>query len=204
MGAQIYQVLDPHSQLVATTVGGVLGLGFSVWSYFSDRRNKELFYSDDIVQKILVKVEQSPDYASFVFDLWSKHNLESSEERRLMLKEFLEKETNNTDNQFENFSRIAYIIQNANLTALRILSIIHSDVVQKREINPNNAADCMLSLKKLIPLIQSVSNIHEQDIEYYMNELSNFGLVSILHERLGGPFYIEAKLGYILIDYIRD
>jgi hypothetical protein len=203
-GAQVLLVLDPHSQMVATSLGAVLGLGFSVWSYFSDKRNKELFDKDTLVEQVLIKVKQSDDFASFVFDLWQKHNLESSEDRRKMLKKFLEQEANRDNNQFENFSKIGYIMQNANLKALKVLSIIHSEIVQKRKIDHEASDGRLLNLQRLTPLVQSVETMHEQDVEYFMNELGSYGLISFLHGRYNGPFYLETKLGFIFMEYIRQ
>src|SRR3982750_4524141 len=111
----VQTVVDPHVQTIAAVITGVLGLTISVWSYFSDRRNKELFDDEAITNQIVEKCKQSEDFASFVFDVWQKHNLESSEERRLMLKKFLQGEACKNSNDFENFSKIEFIIQNANL-----------------------------------------------------------------------------------------
>jgi hypothetical protein len=201
-GTQVLVVLDPHSQMVATSLGAALGLGLSVWSYFSDKRNKELFGKDALVEQVLIKIKQSDDFASFVFDLWQRHNLESSEDRRKMLKKFLEQEASKDDNEFENFSKIEYIMQNANLRALKLLNIIHSDIVQKRKIDHEASDGRLLNLHRLIPLVQGAEMMHEQDIEYFMNELGNYGLISFLHGRYNGPFYLETKLGFVLMEYI--
>lgn len=202
-GAQVLAALDPCSQIVAVSLIATLGFSFSVLSYFSDKRNKELFSRKKLVDQVAKKVKASDDFASFVFDIWQKHNLESCEKRRKLLKELLEQESFNQKNDYDNFSRILFIMQNANLDALRLLSIIHSDVVQKRKTNLNDASDRHLNLTKLIPLVQSVESIHEQDIEYYLNELGNFGLVSLLHGRMAGPYFLETKLGYSFIKYLK-
>jgi hypothetical protein len=195
---------DPQAQLVAASIGAVLGFSAAVWSYFGDKRNKELFDQAELVAQVTTKVQQSDDFASFVFDVWQKHNLESSEERRKMLKKFLEEEAYKDKNDFENFSKVALIVQNINLRALKLLSIIHSDEVRKRKRDPNNAADAHLTIEELVPFVQKVENMHEQDIEYFMNELTSYGLLSPLYGRFGGTFYIETKLGFILMDYIKS
>lgn len=202
-GAQVLASLDPHSQLVATSLGVALGLGFSVWSYFSDKRNKELFGDQELVNKLITKTKKSDDFASFVFDVWQKHNLESSEARRKLLKKFLEGEVDKTKNKFENFSKIEHIMQNINLRALKLLDIIYSDRVQKRKVDPNDKSDWMLNLGKLTPLVQEVEDMHEQDIEYFMSELTIYGLMGPMYGRYGGTYYIETKLGHDFIEYIQ-
>ncbi len=190
--------------LIAASLAIALGVAVEALGLLGEKRTKELFDSEQLAGKVISKVKQSDDFASFVFSVWQKHNFESSQERRRMLKKFLEKEANTNDNHFENFSKLENIMQNANLRAIRLLSIIHSDTVQKRRIDPDDDSDRMLSLQKLVPLVQSVINMHEQDIEYFMNELGSYGLVSTLYGRYGGTFYNHAKLGYVLLEYIQD
>jgi hypothetical protein len=189
---------------VAMGLSIALGVAVEALGQLGEKRTRELFDTNEFAERVASKIQQSTDFAGFVYSVWQKYNLESNENRRRMLKRFLEKEAGKDVNQFENFSRLESIIQNINLKALHLLEIIHSDVVQKRQIDPNDAASRLLNLSKLVSLVQSVENLHKQDIEYYVNELGSHGLISISYGGLGGPFYTQTKFGYILLDYIRS
>jgi hypothetical protein len=189
---------------VAATLSIVLGVAVEALGLLGEKRTNELFDTKALEEKVIAKIKLSDDFGSFVLDIWQKHNLESSEERRRMLKKFLEEEVSKED-QFENFSKIEFIMQNANLRAIRLLDIVYSNVVRKRKRDPNDTTDWFLNLKKLTPLVQDVEgNMHEQDIEHYMNELGGYGLISIMHGRYNGPLYNETKLGFIFIEYVRS
>jgi hypothetical protein len=196
--------------IVASIAGGpiggilaaILGVSVEALGLLGEKRTKELFDSDELIMKVSEKIQTSDDFAGFIFSIWQKHNLESSKERRKLLKRFLEQEVQKKTNDFVNFSKIEHIIQNISFGALRILNIIHSDIVQKRTIDPNNGADKLLNDTRLVPLVQSVERIHEDDILFRLNELGNYELLWILHDRMDGPFYRETKLGYILLEYI--
>jgi hypothetical protein len=199
---QVLTALDSHSQIIGIALIAALGLSFTVLSYFSDKRSKELFDTQKLVNRVKLKIEKSDDFASFVFDVWQKHNLESSEKRRKMLKALLEKESLKDINEYENFSRVLFIMQNANLRALKLLTIIYSDRVRSRPRDSNDGSDFFLNIQKLVPLVQEEENMHEQDIEHFVNELGNFGLLSLLHARLGGLYFNETKLAFDFLEYL--
>jgi hypothetical protein len=189
---------------VAATLAVTLGVAVEALSIFSTKRTNELFNNEQVVAVITDKIKKSDDFAGFVLSVWQKHNLESDNQRRKLLKQLLEVESFKKTNEFENFSKLENIIQNINVKAVWLLGVIHSDVVQKRTIDSSDAASKLLTLSTLIELTQTVEAIHEQDIEYFVNELGSYGLLNISHGRWNGPILNETSLGYLFVSYIDE
>ena len=92
---------------VAATIAASLGVAIEVFSSLSQKRSTELFNSEEYTAEVISKIKQSDNFASFVYDVWLKHNFESSEQRRKYLRNMLKKETYNSTNpcRFQPFCR---------------------------------------------------------------------------------------------------
>lgn len=190
---------------IAGILAVVLGVSVEALGLLGEKRTKELFDTEDLIAKVSKKIKSSDDFAGFVFSIWQKHNLESSAERRKMLKKFLEKEASKDNNNFTNFSKIEYIIQNISLSGLRLLQLFHSKNIYGRPVDLANEDNMSTNLEGICKVAEEVDfHMHSQDIEYHMNELCNLDLVAALHGRMDGTFYNHTKMGFILLDYIKE
>lgn len=190
---------------VAVAAVAILGVAVEALGLLGDRRTKELFNTEGFLKKASEKMRESDDFAGFVFSVWQKHNLESSKERRKLLKKFLEVETGRKSNDFENFSKIEYIIQNISFRALFLLKLFHSKKIYGRPKGPKDASSKLITLQVILEALKETEvNIHAQDVEYRVNELCNNDLIAVTHDTLGGPAYNQTKLGFILLEYIED
>lgn len=189
---------------MANATAAVLGVGIEALGYLSSKRSAELFDADLAAQ--VVKKMHHLDFAGFVYDIWHKYTFESSEERRRYLKKFLASEASKKDNHFENFSKIEYILQNASLRALALLKAFHTkEVCDRRETYEGKPMGFFSGSTLLVQALHDVGlQMHEQDIEYSLNELAHYNLIAAMHGRTNGTLYNYAKLGFILLEYIED
>jgi len=180
---------------VAATIAASLGVAIEVFSSLSQKRSTELFNSEEYTAEVISKIKQSDNFASFVYDVWLKHNFESSEQRRKYLRNMLKKETYNSTNRFANFSRIENILQNASIESLRLATYIYSKDFSERELDPQNIGQSSLvNYQKLFSLLENTKyDDLRVNIELYANELSALGVIEVLHNRLDGPFIFRSK-----------
>ncbi|PLS80767.1 hypothetical protein CYG49_04035 [Candidatus Saccharibacteria bacterium] len=185
---------------IAAAVALALNVGIEAFGHLSAKRTAELF-DETSIPKIINKVQQSDDFASVVYSVWQKYNLESSRVRRSYLKKFLMAEVEKTENTYDNFSHIEYIIQNISLRALELLKVFHSGQV----IRASRASRPYISRAELSSVLNDIGfKMHEQDVEYNMNILVHYNLVAISHGRTAGPFYNHSKLAFVVLEYINS
>lgn len=190
---------------VAATIAASLGVAIEMFGTLSQKRSSELFNSDEYVHKVVSKIEESDDFASFVYDIWLKHNFESSEQRREYLRNMLKKETYTSNNRFVNFSKIEHILQNASIESLRLATYIYSKDFSEREYNPQDAGTKLVNYQKLASLLEGTKYDDLRiDIELYVNELSTLGIINLRHNRYGGPFIDPTSFGGIVVEYIKE
>ena len=190
---------------VAATIAASLGVAIEMFGALSQKRSSELFNSDEYVHKVVSKIEESDDFASFVYDIWLKHNFESSEQRRKYLRNMLKKETYDSTNHFVNFSKIEHILQNASIESLRLATYIYSKDFSEREYNSQDAGTKLVNYQKLASLLEGTKYDDLRiDIELYVNELSALGIINLRHNRYGGPFIDPTSFGSIVVEYIKE
>lgn len=190
---------------VAATIAASLGVAVEMFGTLSQKRSSELFNSDEYVHKVVSKIRESDDFASFVYDIWLKHNFEASEQRRKYLRNMLKKETHSSNNRFVNFSKIEHILQNASIESLRLAMYIYSKDFSERECDPQDAGTKLVNYQKLSSLLEDTEyNDLRIDIELYVNELSALGIIDVRHNRYGGPFIYRTSFGNIVIEYINE
>jgi hypothetical protein len=188
--------------LVATSLVGALGIAVEALGLLGEKRTKELF-DDDLVKSVVAKIQSSDDFASFVFSVWQKYNLESSEDRRAYLKQFLQVESAKNENDFVNFSKVEYIIQNASLKSLKLLIHFHSKSIYGRPVDPKDGRSYLLNAGDIAKELDKTDfKVPAQDLEYLLNELCNYNLIAVSHGRFDGPFYNHTKLAFVLLEYI--
>jgi hypothetical protein len=189
--------------LIAAGLVGALGIALEALGMLGEKRTKELFDGDDLVQSVLAKVQKSDDFASFVFSVWQKYNLESSADRRVYLKKFLEVEATKNESDFINFSKIEYIIQNASLKSLKLLIYFHSKPIYGHPVDPKDGRSYLLNANDIAKKLHETEfKVPAQDLEYLLNELCNYNLIAVSHGRVDGPFYNHTKLAFVLLEYI--
>ncbi|MDB5185494.1 MAG: hypothetical protein JWL85_17 [Candidatus Saccharibacteria bacterium] len=189
--------------LVATSLVGALGIALEALGLLGEKRTKELFDNDDLVKSVVAKIQASDDFASFVFSVWQKYNLESSKDRRAYLKKFLQVESSKSENDFVNFSKVEYIIQNASLKSLELLIQFHSKPIYGRPVDPKDGRSYLLNADDIArELDKTEFKVPAQDLEYLLNELCNYNLIAVSHGRFDGPFYNHTKLAFVLLEYI--
>lgn len=190
---------------VAATIAASLGVAVEMFGTLSQKRSGELFDSDEYVRRVVNKIKQSDNFASFVYDIWLKHNFEASEQRRKYLRNMLKKETHSSNNRFVNFSKIEHILQNASIESLRLAMYIYSKDFSERECDPQDAGTKLVNYQKLSSLLEDTEyNDLRIDIELYVNELSALGIIDVRHNRYGGPFIYRTSFGNIVIEYINE
>jgi len=167
---------------VAATIAASLGVAVEMFGTLSHKRSGELFDSDEYVRRVVNKIKQSDNFASFVYDIWLKHNFEASEQRRKYLRNMLKKETHSSNNLFVNFSKIEHILQNASIESLRLAMYIYSKDFSERECDPQDAGTKLVNYQKL----------------------SALGIIDVRHNRYGGPFMYRTSFGNIVIEYINE
>ena len=190
---------------VAATIAASLGVAVEMFSTLSQKRSSELFNSDEYVHKVVSKIEESDDFASFVYDIWIRHNFESSEQRRKYLRNMLKKETYDSTNHFVNFSKIENILQNASIESLRLATYIYSKDFSERECDPQDTGTRLVNYQKLSSLLEGTKyDDLKISIELYANELSALGIIDVRHNRYGGPFICTTSFGSIVVEYINE
>lgn len=189
---------------IAASLAIALGIAVEALGLLGEKRTKELFNEQKLIDEINRKVKESDNFASFVYDVWQKHNLESSKKRREYLKSLLTHETFKKENNFENFSKIEFIIQNASIASLQLLKIFNSRHIYGRPIDPTDARSRLTNLTDILDGLQKANfDMYSRDVEYHINELCNYDLIAVSHGALGGPFYNQTKLGFIILEYIQ-
>lgn len=190
---------------VAATIAASLGVAVEMFGTLSQKRSGELFDSDEYVRRVVNKIKQSDNFASFVYDIWIKHNFESSEQRRKYLRNMLKKETHSSNNRFVNFSKIENILQNASIESLRLATYIYSKDFSERECDPQDAGMRLVNYQKLSSLLEGTKyDDLKIGIELYANELSALGIIDVRHNRYGGPFICTTSFGSIVVEYINE
>lgn len=190
---------------VAATIAASLGVAVEMFGTLSQKRGGELFDSDEYVRRVVSKIKQSDNFASFVYDIWLKHNFEASEQRRKYLRNMLKKETHSSNNHFVNFSKIENILQNASIESLRLAVYIYSKDFFEHERDLQALGKGLVNYKELFSLLKDTKyDDLRVNIELYMNELSALGMIEVLHGRFGGPFIYRTSFGNIVIEYINE
>jgi hypothetical protein len=189
---------------IVQAIVSVLGIATEYFGELSTKRSAELFDSKQLVSATLQKIEKSDDFASFVFSIWQKYNLESSQQRRRMLKAILENEVYKSNNKFENFSRIEFLVQNMSIESLKLLKFFNT-TAYKETFKTDEGQLTHPNLENIAKLAErSGYNIPYQDLEYRMNDLANNGLAAVTHGIWNGPKYNQSTLGFLLLEYISD
>jgi len=77
------------TSMLAPVLSSILNIAVESFGSFSTKRTSQLFYTKELAQQVVKKIRNDDDFASFTYDVWLRHNLESSERRRIILKNFL-------------------------------------------------------------------------------------------------------------------
>lgn len=205
------EAIIASASILATVAGGTLapilasalGVGVVALGYLGEKRTKELFGEDqEYINKIANKMNQSDDFVSLVYDIWMKHNLESSETRRIYLRDLLKNATGRDNNDFQNFTRIMNIVQEISEVELKVFASFYSgDAYQFSQFNesPNFYR---LNQEQVAELVDG--SINDHDLIATLNQLGHFGLLGVSYNSLNGPYYWPVSFGKVFLEYIKS
>lgn len=199
--------------VVAPVLAAALGIAVVALGYLGSERSQELFNTDELIDRVNKKIQQSENFASFVFDVWQRYNFESSEERRELLKQFLKTESVNNNNQFENFSEILDLIQNISFYELSLLKKFYKYCTelddknsQHDSQNVKNNKTAQLDMQHIFEGLKLDSQVPESSYAINaVNRLASRGLIKLEyrgHGRNGSPWYAMNLLGKLFLEVI--
>lgn len=178
----------------------VIGIVVDNYGALSEKRSSELFFSDpEYVSDIVGKIKASDDFASFVYDVWVRHNFESYEERRKLLRTFLKNATYDSKNNFANFTHMNNIIQEISLEELRLCNEFYNRKIEKYSKTNND-----INLEDFHALCSDCNIKISNDLEESMDHLAYYGLLKAAYGRMGGTFYSCNEFGKIFLEYIKE
>lgn len=193
---------------IPVVLASVLGIAVESLAVMGKKRTKELFDTEELINAVLMKMKNSADFASLVYSIWQKHNLESSAERRKIFKNFLETQTYTSQNIYENSTKIQYLIGNISFRELEVLGIVYSEffVVSSSKVKVDSRGNASFSypnLEMLLPLMPEEIRYHHEDVDFVLSCLGSYGLLHVMVGRLAGPHYNQTKLGHDFLSYVK-
>ena len=197
-------VTDGLAGLVANGIAETLSVSIDAFVGLSQKRKNELFDDEHFVQKMVIEIRKSDDFAAFVLDLWRRYNYESSERRRQELKQFLLSATNNEQKDFENFSKIFLIQQQITTYEIFIVKAFYKPNASTYSDNPTSSQSYQLNVNQLQRLAVPENSREEiiATISETLTQLGNYGLLSEQSSTWGGPYYRPVRFGRIFIQYV--
>jgi hypothetical protein len=199
---------------VAAILAASLGVAVEALGYLGEKRTKELFDTTAFLDEVITEIRRSDDFASFVYDIWMKHNFESSEARRKRLKAILLHAVESKDKDFENFTRIITAAQQINDFQIRVLSAFYEDVADKGTMEDGGSVrldgqwvdDYKASSQSLGEVLQEKKIVYASDggdgLTPTLNQLCYLGLVGT-YAAMDGEYYMPTSLGKIFLEYIK-
>jgi hypothetical protein len=199
---------------VAAILAVSLGVAVEAFGYLGEKRTKELFDSQRLLNKVVAEIKLSEDFAGFVYDIWMKHNFESSEARRKRLKAILENVTQSTSRDFENFTCIITAAQQISGTQLSVLNAFYEDLSDKATLEDGGSVrfdgrwvdGYKSSSKMLEEVLQEKKVAYPRDggdgLTPILNQLCYLGLIST-YTAMDGECYMPTTLGKIFLEHIK-
>jgi hypothetical protein len=196
---------------VAAILAASLGVAVEALGYLGEKRTKELFDAPIFLDTVVAEIKKSDDFASFVYDIWMKHNFESSETRRKRLKAILTHAVGSENKDFENFTRLITAAQQIDDMQLRVLAEYYENMNAEDEPEDNGAGRLDgLSVKEYkINSIRFAEALQKRGIAYsdsltsILNQLCYLGLIS-MYVAMDGEYYMPTALGKIFLEYVRN
>lgn len=204
---------DPLAAVLATS----LALPVETLGYLGQKRTKELFVTQEFVDKVIAEVRASDDFASFVYDVWMKHNFESSEIRRKRLQSILTHATLSQSRDFENFTRVIMAAQQIDELQLKVLDSFYKTVMSADQSSPiqlrgTQGLDGRTFSGFKINAIQFAEIVERECIDFKLegsedftselNQICYLGLLSS-YVAMDGEYYLPTRLGIIFLEYIK-
>jgi hypothetical protein len=199
---------------VAAILAASLGVAVEALGYLGEKRTKELFDTTVFLDKVIKEIEKSDDFASFVYDIWMKHNFESSKARRARLKAILLHAVESKDKDFENFTRIITAAQQINDFQIRVLGAFYEDVADKGTMDDGGSVRLdgqwvngyKASSQSLGEVLREKRIAYASDggdgLTPTLNQLCYLGLVGT-YAAMDGEYYMPTALGKIFLEYIQ-
>lgn len=198
---------------VAPILAASLGVAVEALGYLGEKRTKELFDMPAFLDKVVAEIKKSDDFASFVYDIWMKHNFESSEMRRKRLKAILIHAVDSENKDFENFTRLITAAQQIDDMQLRILVAYYENMGTGDDADDNGAArlDGLGVREYKINSIRFAEVLQKKSIAYnktegltsILNQLCYLGLTS-MYVAMDGEYYMPTALGRIFLEYVKS
>jgi len=152
-------------------LAATLNIAVETLGYLGEKRTRELFVTTEFLNKVIEELKKSDDFAGFVYDLWTRHNFESSEVRRRMLKAILENASAASGRDFENFTRILSTSQHVTFKQMHTLGILYSDDAYEASAFPRKTREYYsLSTQQAISLL-GVTRQDTEDSAPLLNQL---------------------------------
>lgn len=198
---------DP-GQIVATALSETLSFALDTFQALSHKRANQLFDSEHAMRLIVDQVHASEDFASLVYDIWTKYTFESSERRRNYLKNILENAATDADRDYTNFSRIISLSQQISPGELKLLSFLYTysnPLVFPRSTTFGEQRSDARNEDAIRDILQKARyDISASELTLTLNQLGNFGLIMVSYGAMGGNVYTPIEFGKIFLEYVRD
>lgn len=197
-------VVGGHAGAIVTAISESLQIAIDQFSNYSTIKTNQLFNSPELINAITEQAGESADFASLIIDIWSRHNLESSEERRKYLKSIVDKVAYEEIIDYTNFTKILLICQQITAVELEALVLIYSPDAYKYSENQSNATVYSLGPQAVMRMYsdRGISRDNGHDLDYILHMLANYGLVSESQATIGGPLYGPTLFGKVFISYV--
>lgn len=205
---------DPLAAVLAVS----LGVAVESLGYLGQKRTRELFVTQKFLDQVIDEVRVSDDFASFVFDIWMKHNFESSEQRRKRLREILVHATNEEHKDFENFTRIITAAQQIDELQLKVLDSFYkmpkstdqSAIIRlsgSQGLDGRPLSGFKVNASQFAKVVEEAGIGFEleedEDFTAELNQLCYLGLLSS-YVAMDGEYYMPTRLGSIFLEYIKN
>jgi hypothetical protein len=199
---------------VAAVLAITLGVAVEALGYLGEKRTKELFDTPELLNKTVSEIKKSDDFAGFVYDIWMKHNFESSETRRRRLKAILTHAVDSKDKDFENFTRLITAAQQIDDAQLKVLDVYYNKALEGDVVKDGGSAkldgqrvnDYKISPIELAKILQKENLIYNHSdgggLTPILNQLCYLGLIST-YTAMNGEYYMPTALGKIFLEYIK-
>lgn len=201
MKAAATTIASLHPTPLTTVMAATLGIAVEALGYLSDKRTKELFNTSEFLQKVVDEIQKSDDFASFVYDVWMRHNFESSEIRRKRLKAILENAVAAQEHDFENFTRILAVSQQITSRQAKWLEAFYGEEAHKLSDHPRSRYDYELNAIQALTLLERVEPDMPHNIPE-LNQLCNLGLLGT-YTTFDGECYKPVRFGLVFLEYIK-
>jgi hypothetical protein len=198
---------------LALVLAAALGVAVEMIGQLGEKRTKELFDTQELQSRVISEIKASDDFASFVYDIWLKHNFESSENRRKRLKSVLKVATYKKKKDFENFTRIIVAAQQIDDIQIQALDLLYKDLSNLDPTAPvylksDNGLDgrpvsgWKVNAAKFGELLEARGvDFDSEELTSILNQLCYLGLLST-YVAMDGEYYSPTNLGGIFLEYV--